>query len=410
LLVFACGWPPLADWLARLFAQPLADVDARIVHLAVHPLFPDIARVGDMMVFIRDGAPAGVQIAGTCSGLAGVIAIGLLGVGVLTAVEGSARRKRLWLATAVGLVLVANLIRLIAVVIVARLAGIGPAGATFHNTAGPIMAAGVCFAMLLLLRPFGLQLVLPSLRGGAPVVLQRGTAITLSCAALVLTSSVAVATAGLSFRDIGLYSGAQEITAADPLPAPAGYRTTHVADLPGVAALFGTGAVAKLYFMRGPRGEGFFSQVIVARSHAAAQAYGVVQCFAFHQWKIYDSREAALPDGGTTQVIDIRVGKDDIASSSWLQPVRIDGHAAWRRTIVYQYLPGGRAGDAEPPRAGVVRSFGLWLMNSLSPYGGIEAPARFDDAERDVLNWTSAYTTSREAPSQKRPGAAPISS
>jgi exosortase/archaeosortase family protein len=405
LIVLAFGWPPLADWFARIFAQPLADLDTRIVHLAVHPLFPDIVRNGDLLVFSRDGQKQAVAIAGTCSGLAGVLAIGLLGAGVLSVVHGPARRKRVWFATALGLVLLANLVRLWAVVVVARLEGLGPAATTFHNTAGPLVAAAVCFGMLLLLRPFGLELRLPSLRGLAPAEVRRPTALTLAGAALALTVATGAATAGLSFRDIGLYAGAQRITRNDPLPAPTGYRATHVADIPSVAATFGGDTDAKLYFMRGPRGEGFMAQVVVTRTRAEAKAYGVLQCFAYHKLKIYDAKESPLADGGTAQVIDIRVGKDDIATAAWLQPVILGDHAAWRRTILYQYLPGLGRGAAKGASTGVMRSFGLWLVNTLSPYGGIEAPARFGRAEADVLRWAEDYTASRAVPSIAQPGA-----
>jgi hypothetical protein len=131
--------------------------------------------------------------------------------------------------------------------------------------------------------------------------------------------------------------------------------------------------------------------VVVDRSYRSVRKYGVLQCFVLHHYKVYATHVVGLPGGGTASLISLRIDKRDVATANWLQPVRLGAMRAWRRVVLYEYVE-----DARPPPslrgAGGIRGFGIWLINTLSPYGGTRPPARFKPAERELTRLAGLVT------------------
>jgi hypothetical protein len=167
--------------------------------------------------------------------------------------------------------------------------------------------------------------------------------------------------------------------------APAGtYRVKYTYKLPFVASLFGGGARASVIHYSLPKGRELSAQIVITNSYRQAARYSALECFVFHRYKIYSVHRAALPDGGSVELIAIRADGLELATATWLQPVTLSGKKAWRRVVLFEYLSGSLpVGEYRPSWS---RRLGLWLLNTFAPYGGTHPPERFKAAERELTD------------------------
>src|SRR4051794_34118216 len=101
------GWPPVLEDVVRVFASPLASLDALLVGWIVSPL-PHVHRSGTLF-FLGTRGDA-VSYSESCAGLVGVASVAVLAAVVVAFADGERRRKTQWLVTAVVLAFVANLL------------------------------------------------------------------------------------------------------------------------------------------------------------------------------------------------------------------------------------------------------------------------------------------------------------
>jgi exosortase len=374
LVFLILGWPPIVDTIVRATASPLADLQAKLVGLLVLPL--DVVNVGPTFI-LPDGETLTISTA--CAGLVGVFAAGAVGGAVALFVTGSRRRRLGWVATAVALALLGNVVRLAIVVLAASVSGTGTLFSLLHGGAGVALFALTFGVSMLLLPRFGLRLDRPR-QGRSEPVRMRGHGVLVT--GLMLAGLAAVSTtltAGTA--TLGLFEGVPRLNGPHLLALPAGWRLAASAPSPSLAASFGSGSRAQIVHAVGARGQRVGAQVIVTPSYARARSYGILQCFSFHRYSIRSSRYVPLDGGGTAALVSLQIGGEDVSSASWLQPVRVAGARAWRRVVFYEYA------DAAPEGATAAadRSLSLWLLNHLSPYGGVRADARFARAESDLI-------------------------
>jgi exosortase len=177
-VLLLAGWPPVLDWIVRFLADPIATAQAAIVSGVLSPFHLDIHRFGQTFVFGSGKEAPTLTVSSACSGLVGVFSMALLAGLVACFLNGSTRRKGAWIAVAVVLALLGNLVRLGALVVVGASWGLDDAVGVFHATAGVAIFVAVLVVALLLLRPF--QLALP------PIELRRADP--LSCPGTAVSS------------------------------------------------------------------------------------------------------------------------------------------------------------------------------------------------------------------------------
>jgi hypothetical protein len=104
---------------------------------------------------------------------------------------------------------------------------------------------------------------------------------------------------------------------------------------------------------------------------------------------LHSTHRAALRNGGTALLATMTLSGSDVATISWVQPVRVAGKNAWRRVILFQYLDGKPVRDDFKPS--LSRRVGNWLLNTLAPYGSTSPPRRFVPTERELLAVANAF-------------------
>lgn len=368
------GWPPLLDSLLRLVTTRICVVQAALIGLLPLPA----TRTGTTFVV---GPHAAITVAAPCSGLLGVVSMLLVGGVVVAVRSGSRRRKLAWLAAAVALALVANVLRLALVLAVAAHAGIDSGFALFHALAGPLLFAVTLLAALQLLAPLGLKPASPAVTAPSPVELRRPTAVTVAGLVAILAAIASWSTAAA--RTPGLFRDAITLAPQQLLPLPSGFSDTGTSDLASLGALFGGSARAQLTHIAGLRGDAVAAQVVVTPTYRQARRYDVLDCFVFHREHVYSTHVEPLVDGGSAVLTAVRLDHEDVATLTWIQPAVVDGHDTWRRVLLFAYLDGASArGHA---RVAGAQTFGSWLLDHLGPYGTTSPPARFRRAERGLV-------------------------
>jgi exosortase len=383
------GWKPVLDKLVSLVADPLARLDAFLVGIAASPLAAHAHRIGQLFV-VGPGGTRSVQLSTACAGLSALFSMLLVGAFLGQAVRGSRKARLAWLGAALGLVFLANLVRMTVIVVVADRVGLGSALTVFHATAGVALFAVCLFAMLLLLGRFGLVLALPQVRGARPLRFKARGAAFVATALLAVAAVGAWTESGFGFYGPGSFADTPALTAANLLPGNAAVRRYETVHLPFIEALFGHGARSYQYDYAVRRTTGIGAQVVVVPTLRQARSYGALDCFLFHRYHIYATHRVALTNGGTALLAAMKLGDEDVSTISWLQPVQVDGRHAWRRTILLQYLDGRPVKDTFRPS--LSRRVGNWLLNTLAPYGSISPPERFVQTEEELLAYANAFS------------------
>jgi exosortase/archaeosortase family protein len=387
--LFFVGWKPILDSLVSQVADPLARTDAFVVGILASPFAAHARRTGQLFV-VGPGGTRTVELSTACAGLGAVFSILLVGAFLGRAVRGSRRARLAWLTAAVGLALAMNLVRMTAIVVVADRIGLGSALSVFHATAGVVLFAAAIAVMLLLLPRFGLALQLPAIRQAPPLRFKaRGLGIVV--ALLLAVAGLGLWTeSGFGFYGPGSYADTPVLTASDLLPGDAVVHRYQAIHLPFMDELFGAGAQSYQYdfAVRGTTGVG--AQVVVVPTLRQARSYGALDCFVFHRYKIYSTHRAGLTNGGTALLAAMKLDGEDVATVSWLQPVRVEGRNGWRRTTLFQYLDGRHVPD--PYQPSLSRRVGNWLLNTLAPYGSTHPPRRFAETEHELLAFANAFS------------------
>jgi len=386
-LFFVVGWLPIFDRLVGLVAEPLAWLDTLAVRGLTAPL-------GGRVPW-RDGSFVAahgerLSISSACAGMTAVLSMVLVGTLALVALRGTTRARLTWLGAGIALVLAVNVARLVAVVCVARWRGTGAAFSVFHASAGELLFAGSFLALLLLAPRFGLTVALPSLRDARPVQLPRAKLAVVAALVATLAGLGAWTESGMGFPGPGSFRGTPSLRGDDLLPAVAGLRVEARERLRFVETLFGHGARAYEVQYGFGRSNGIGAQVVVVPSLTQVASYGALDCFLFHDYHVYSAHRRPLRNGGTAWLAALEIGRRDVASISWYQPVRVDGQNRWRRVILYQYLTGRPVRDDFRPS--LSRRVGTWLLNTLAPFGRTTPPDRFRATERELLAVANALS------------------
>jgi exosortase len=391
-LLLILGWPPVLDWVVRVVADPLATAQSWLVIVLLAPLSLGVHRAGQTFLFGSGPTASALTVSTACAGLVGVFSMALVAGFVALVARGNGKRKALWLGLAVLLALIGNVVRIAVLVAVAAHSGIHRALSLFHATSGLVLFVVFLVIVLLLLRPFGLEPPALGFDRAEPLGFRMRGLLPTVAVLVAIAVFTGWSTSSLGFHDPGLFRGVAAVTTRDLLGAPPGFSAAPPEPLPSFAQQFGSRSIAAVYHLKGSAGQEIAAQVVVDPSYRSVHRYGVLQCFVFHHYKVYSTHLVSLPGGGTASLIALRIDQHDVSTANWLQPVTIDGKRAWRRVILYQFIGNARAPGPQSHSSGV-RALGLWLLNTLSPYGDSHPPARFVPAERGLTRLAGELTS-----------------
>ena len=321
--------------------------------LDVLPLARVVPTAGDLRLLV-DG-PAGafeVVVASACSGGTGVAGSLVVGLAAQYVLHGSLRRRLLWLAGLAALAWTANLLRLVLLLVVGRVAGERVALDLLHPVAGlvllnvafavALLASGRCGLRLSLSRevPLDSPLAVPARREQAMDVLtqcRRVVVVAVAAGVLAVLNTTLPGTAAA----VGPDGAPAPVLTGSPLVVP-GHETGAREEMPWAQRYFGEDSSwvrHRLTSTEGP-GASVWADSITTSSWAALRAHPVLECYRFHGYDVVHRATTVLPrglladevvyrsqDGGTWHVL------------TWEWPVRLaDGLGHQRVTLLASSL------------------------------------------------------------------------
>ncbi len=305
---------------------------------------------GGLFEVVHHGVAFPISFVTACSGVDGMVGFLLLGVALLTVVEGRPTRKLAWLAVGLVLAWIANLVRLVLIFGVGALEGPHVAMDVLHPVAGFVFFALALAAMTALMRPFGLHF---SARPKAPgrAAGPAGTA----------GRAVVAATLMLLVAAVSVASGVGELRQFNPVADAAGEPRLS-SFLVSPAAPSGWSAVFETEYQSsktlfGPTSRWFrylFAPTSSKRAHAVDalpvtadvidesglggfNVYGITACYSFHGYHLRDVAAVDLGNGIRGQALSYAGGRSqqDWSLVWWVWPVRTGDGTRYERVVLY---------------------------------------------------------------------------
>jgi exosortase/archaeosortase family protein len=344
LLVALLSWPLPLQGLVEASAGAVTAATTAALRSVLHvlPLAAVDPGAGDLRLAVPgpDGS-FDVVVASACSGITGITGTLLVAVAAQYVLHGTRRARLGWLAAAVSLAWVLNLVRILLLLWIGRSHGEALALGLFHPVAGLVLL-NLGFAVLLVLAPrFGLRFSLhrpapadtPLTRPAAPE--HAMDVITFSRRVVV----VAAAVGALAVLNTTLPGAA---AAYGPSGAPAPVFGASSVAVPGFVVspgeeqrwarrYFGGDSSWHRYRLTPATPATRFSvwaDAITTSSWGALRAHPVIACYRFHDYELLEAERVVIagglladevvyrhPDGGTWHVL------------SWERPVRDDAGA-----------------------------------------------------------------------------------
>jgi exosortase/archaeosortase family protein len=278
----------------------------------------------------------------------------LIGAAVVGLMRGSRWRKLAWLATGMGLMWAADVVRVLLIFASGARFGERVALDTLHPVVGLIFVCAVALLMVRLVPVFGLRLVVPRLRqrwqawrdGRVP----RRPAVRSARTALVM---VAVA-AGLAMAtNLGMQRyqllaedlGPPRLALADIARASvSGWTISWRDHYPWVTQYFGSEATWDRY-VYAPRpglahtsaaAQSLFLDLISTSDLLTFSTYGLDACYRFHNYDIVNTDTVDLGGGLTGHQVTYHIRSDNTAWTAvyWEWPVRTRGGDRYERIIL----------------------------------------------------------------------------
>lgn len=350
LAVALLAWPLPVRALLDAGAGAVTAVTSAALQavLQVLPLATVVPAPGDLRLAVDGpGAPFEVLVASACSGGTGIAGSLLVGLAAQYVLRGTLRRRLGWLLALAVLSWTANLLRLVLLLGVGRLAGERAALDLLHPVAG-LLLLNAGFALALLAAPrFGLAVSLGRQSPvdsplAAPAAPGQAMGVVAQCRRVV---AVAVAAAVLAVLNTTLPASA---SSAGPGGAPTPVLSGSPLQLPGHAVgdpepmrwaqrYFGEDSSWTRYRLAtlGEPSLSVWADTITTPSWAALRAHPVLDCYRFHGYDVVHRASTVLPrglladevvyrsqDGGTWHVL------------TWEWPVRLDSGLGHQRVTL----------------------------------------------------------------------------
>jgi len=337
----------LENALTRLTAATVASVEA------VNGVVGIAHSQGDGLFLIeRHGHAFSVSVASACSGVESLIGFLIIGVAALYLVTGSILRRGLWLFCGLVAVWIANVLRILTILLVARTFGQHAAFDWLHPALGLIVINLVATALWCLRGRFGLghrspfaPAVSDTPLGRSVPLAERATPLAIGRRALLF----GLIAAGLGVAD-GQLSGIAAAFANDGLPAVASFDSHPSAGADWKVGDVRTITWAKTYFGGASTWRRFHLTPARPTSHpftvwvdaidtpdlAALAAHPVLRCYNFHGEDVLASTSVVLDHGVVGHDYVYRATSGGIWHAlTWEWPVSsAAGHVSHERIVI----------------------------------------------------------------------------
>jgi exosortase/archaeosortase family protein len=348
------AWPwPFAQMTAR-WLNDITTLTINAVKVVVN-VIPVATAVpggdGSQFNIVHDGVAFPLSVGSACSGANSLVGFLLIGTALQTVVSGRKRSRLAWLAVGAVMVWVLNVVRIVLVFAAAEWWGERVAIDGLHPFVGIVIFALVVLVMVLMSRWFGLQLRLGTPRtapapattsGRPPASPYRPRWRSALAVALVATLGVGAFNSRLSAYDLVADSlGSPRLTSfEESLEKPQGWQLSFQTQYDWSRRYFGSDSAWRRYSYvdvgDGPisSNAGVVLDVIDTSDRAALNAYGVVACYNFHEYRILAQSTVDLGGGVEGGLVTWR-SPDDASSWTtlfWHWPIKdADGGTRYER-------------------------------------------------------------------------------
>jgi exosortase/archaeosortase family protein len=404
------AWPlpyvtVLNDWLQRF-----TDMTGGVVRalLTVLPLASPAPGYDGATFSIGHGDQSFlVSVASACAGVNGMVGFILVGIAFVALVRGRMVPKITWLIGGMALIWVINMGRILLIFLAGDLWGEGLAIDVLHPFIGLVAFNFGVLLMILALPLFGLRLrtgwqprSVKDLR--VPLRLKSSTPVARAAVALtvILVASVVAGFANFQMRDFQLLAqdlGTPRLAQLDAQSAKlAGWSLSQSDSFPWVSRYFGSDASWKRYSYDAQGGDSNPSpfrssvpvvlDVISTSDLGTLSAFGLQECYRFHNYKILDAHDVQLAAGVTAHSVVYYNQPDrwNWLAVYWEWPVSTPAGPRYERVVVNMIDPGSASVSSPPLSVSLANRAQLAVSDWFSDTSSESLPGHLA-ASRDFL-------------------------
>lgn len=301
---------------------------------------------------LHGGREIPISVVTACSGIDGMVGFFLIGAAFLGVVSGTMVKKSLWLVTGLAVLWCTNLMRLLFIFWVAKVAGSDVALSDVHPVAGIAMFCVGVALMNALLTPFGLTrktIIISRRSRSAPNHVPQAVPRVFAVTAILLVAALVISVSDSRlkvFDPVATATGAPTVGSflADPAN-PAGWTAAFETEFTMNKPLFGEDSrwFRYLYSPTSPDLSTLHStlpvtaDVIDAGSLSGFDAYGVTACYSFHGYTLRDVATVDLGAGIIGHALSYSSSDlhQDWSIVYWIWPVATGSGTRYERIILY---------------------------------------------------------------------------
>jgi exosortase/archaeosortase family protein len=309
--------------------------------LGVVPVASRVVGSDSLFQVNYQGTPIRMSVASACSGANGLVGFLLVATAFVFVVDGRRWRKVAWLAVGALLVWSLNLVRILVIFWSAERWGEDVAIDGFHPYTGLVVFNIGVLIMVAAMRLFGLRFHrdqrghTPTATSLAPIrkaSIRQPSAMSLTIVALLATS---VGLFNADIRDYdriaGTFGSARLASFATSKETPDGWQLTDAAQYDWSRRFFGDTSTWRRYSYAPVDQQRatlrsnvvIIADVIETSDRAALEAYGVEECYDFHNYKVGGQQSVDLGSGLVGSMLTWTEPKNDLTYTTlyWHWPI-----------------------------------------------------------------------------------------
>jgi exosortase/archaeosortase family protein len=304
---------------------------------------------GDGSVFVLHHGTSAftLSVASACTGVDSFVGFLLVGLAVMTVVDGPRTGRLLWVASGMLLAYGLNLVRLVLIFWVGSHFGRTVALDGLHPVLGLVLFCGGVAVMVTALRLFRLEVKAATPAPARPVWRLPGRLRGAAIAVALVTAVVAVADGGFGrYAPVASDLGAPRLVSfADNPIVPAGWTVNPVDHYPWASQFFGTGAVWTRYQFSptATAGASVLADVIDTNDLQSFTTYDVIACYDYHHYGLSGEQRVGLGRGvdGTELTFTIPSLQGQWNALYWVWPVRSGSGVRYERIVLLDPVDSG---------------------------------------------------------------------
>lgn len=395
LLYLLLAWPLPYLTIDNRILPALTDITVSVTRVLL-PLLPGAIAadpVDATLVYVTyHGQTTSLVLAQECVGINGALGLVTIALPFALLAGGTNLARGKWLLMGLVLSWLANVMRILLIVLTAAFFGPDVALNLLHPILGMILF-GLSFALLLSLAPLcGLDVAAPfrKVQHSDPVPHTTSDLILLpqpseapqqrwwGVLRLVLLLLAILGAGTFMENDLNKLSWLSESTlphigaarADDLFHAPPGWRVDDLQSMDSWQVQFGSDAVAAVLDISSPSQGSVGVQAIMARDAANFASYNVENCYVFHGYAVQGAHAVMLGNGVTGKVIDFKAEGQATAALYWLQPVQTPNGLYHERVLLIEdTMPLHVARFRPVAQPSLPQRVASAMLDLLSPWG-----------------------------------------